>query len=115
MTSLERKGMTIATPASEQSLGEYLVECGVLERSDLERAERLRRDSGQRLNNVLTKLGLISERDMAQALAGYLSMAALGPDDFPDARLFDERLSPNFLKEARIVPISDTADGLVLA
>jgi general secretion pathway protein E len=115
MTSLEREAMTIVAPASEQPLGEYLVDRGALGRGDLERAERLARDSGQRLNNVLTKLGLISERDMARSLAGYLNMDLLGPDDYPQSPLFDERVSPNFLKEARIAPIFDMADGLVLA
>lgn len=107
--------MTIEAPAGKQSLAEYLSENGILERGELERAERLRRDSGQRLNNVLTKLGLITEKDMAKALAGYLNLPPLSAKDYPDTALFDDKLSPNFLKEVRIVPLADSDEGLILA
>ncbi|MEE9250391.1 MAG: type II secretion system ATPase GspE [Alphaproteobacteria bacterium] len=101
--------------ASERPLGAFLVEKGLLDRAGLERAERLCKGSGERLNGVLTKLGLISERDMAAALAEYLDVPPLGAGDFPDAPVFDGKVSPNFLKEARIVPVFDTPEGLVLA
>ena len=115
MPSPKREGSTIARSASEQPLGEFLVDKGLLDRAALERAERLCKGSGERLNNVLTKLGLISERDMAAGLAAYLNVPPLSLDDFPDAPLVGDKVSPNFLKEARIVPIADTPDGLILA
>ena len=63
----------------------------------------------------MPKLGLVSERDVAEALAQLLDLPLAGEADYPDLPLHGERVSANFLKEARILPLAETDDGLAVA
>lgn len=99
----------------EKSLGERLIESGKLDAAGLERARRVRADSGERLSSLLPKLGLVSERDLAQAVADELGLPLVGADAFPEQPLFEERLSPRFLREAQVLPIAEEDGGLVVA
>src|SRR4029077_1570267 len=53
-------------------LGAVLVESGAVDRRTLERAGRVAAETGGRLDHVLTQLGLVSERGLAEALAQLL-------------------------------------------
>ena len=99
----------------ERALGARLIEAGKLERSGLERALKLRAESGERLSALLAKLGLVSERDLAEAIAGELDLPLIGAREFPEAPLYAERLSPRFLREAQVLPVAEAAEGLVIA
>ncbi|RMD61460.1 MAG: type II secretion system protein GspE [Alphaproteobacteria bacterium] len=99
----------------EQALGERLIARGKLDRAGLERARRIRTDTGERLSSLLPKLGLVSERDMAAAIAEQLELPIVSPREFPDQPLFKDRLSPRFLREAQVLPIAEEANGLVVA
>ena len=101
--------------AFDQSLGEFLVRQGKLDAAGLERARRLSESQGERVDQVLTKLGLVSEQDMAEAFAAELDLPLALPGDFPDAPVLPDKVSIKFLKEARILPLADTPEGLVLA
>src|SRR5262245_2194638 len=74
----------IAASAPEVSLGRLLVAAGKLTPAALDRAERLHAESGERLDGILTKLGLVSEQDLAATLAAELGLPLLSAADFPD-------------------------------
>ncbi len=99
----------------ERALGERLIAAGKLERGGLERALKLRAESGERLAGLLAKLGLVSERDLAEAIAGELDLPLIGAREVPESPLYAERLSPRFLREAQVLPIAEEAGGLVVA
>ncbi len=101
--------------AFERSIGDLLIERGKLDQANFERAMRLREGSGERLNALLPKLGLVSERDLAQALSDQLGLPLVKAADFPDVPLLEDKLSPRFLRESHVLPLADDADGLVLA
>jgi general secretion pathway protein E len=101
--------------AFEASLGNLLIERGRLERAGLERARRLAEGNGERLHVLLPKLGLVSERDLAEALSERLDLPMMGSADFPEVPLLEERLSPRFLRESHVLPIAERPEGLVLA
>ncbi len=101
--------------AFEASLGDLLIERGRLERAGVERARRLAEGSGERLHVLLPKLGLVSERDLAEALSERLDLPLVGSADFPEVPLLEERLSPRFLRESHVLPIAEGPEGLVLA
>ena len=96
-------------------LGDLLVSRGNLERAGLERARRLSEGGGERLQVLLPKLGLVSERDLAEALAELLELRLVNSAEFPDVPLLEERLSPRFLRESHVLPISEGPEGLLLA
>ncbi|MGH6944185.1 MAG: GspE/PulE family protein, partial [Geminicoccaceae bacterium] len=64
---------------------------------------------------LLPKLGLVSEREVAEALAQLLDLPLASEADYPDVPLPGGRVSVNFFKQARILPLADTADGLTVA
>ena len=63
-------------------LGELLVERQKLADADLQRARRVREGTGEGLDTLLVKLGLVSERDLAEALAGHLNLPLVRPGVF---------------------------------
>ena len=88
---------------------------GKLDERSLERARRVGSGNRQGLARVLPKLGLVSERDLAEALARQAGVALVGERDFPALPLLDSKVSLRFLKESRVLPLAETEDGLVLA
>jgi general secretion pathway protein E len=96
-------------------LGSALIESGAIDQRTLERARRVAAETGGRLDRVLTQLGLISERGLAQALAELVAAPLVVPADYPDEPLFVDRLRPKFLRKAHVLPIADREKGAVLA
>jgi general secretion pathway protein E len=105
----------VSEHAHYRPLGDLLVERGRLDRSQLDRALRLQEDSGQRLGPLLLKLGLVSERDVADALSRQLGLPVVEPADYPDVPLLEGQVSARFLKEAQVLPIAEDEGRVVLA
>ncbi|HPF57775.1 MAG TPA: type II secretion system ATPase GspE [Candidatus Competibacteraceae bacterium] len=97
-------------------LGELLVAHQKLANADLQRARRVQEGTGESLDTLLLKLGLVSERDLAEALAAQLSLPLVRPADYPDTPVTNGIISPRFLKEARAIPLAeDEEQGLIVA
>ncbi len=103
------------TQSHTNSIGKLLIERGKLNAADLDRARRVQQETPERINVILTQLGLVSERDMAEALALYLDLPLVTAADYPTQAILEDQASIKFLKEYRIIPLADTAEGLVLA
>jgi general secretion pathway protein E len=99
----------------EDALADLLIDQGKIDRAGLERAQRVREGQNEPLHSLLPKLGLVSEPDMAAALADILDLSLLTREDLPDLPLLEDKLSPRFLREHRVLPLADTSDGLALA
>jgi general secretion pathway protein E len=104
-------------PAGRQVdlLASILVQQGQCDLVTLDRGRRVATESGQRLDQVLLQLGLVTERGLAEAYATLLGVPIAGPARYPEAPLFPERLAPRFLRTARAVPVAVEQDVLVLA
>src|SRR5260370_726115 len=96
-------------------LGARLIEADAIDQRTLDRARRVAGETGGRFDQVLTQLGLVSEKRLAEALALLLEAPLVGTGDYPEAPLFADRLKAKFLRKARALPIAATPDGLVLA
>jgi general secretion pathway protein E len=109
----------IAHPASEAALVEalaaQLVANGACDARTVERGRRSAADTGQRLDAVLLQLGLVSERGLAETLAGLFATRVTPTDAYPEERLFAERLTPRFLRTARAMPIAQDGATLIVA
>src|SRR5688572_4009283 len=92
----------------DEALGELLIARGRLDAAGLGRALRVRETNHERLHLLLPQLGLVSERDVAEALARLLDLPLAGDTDYPDLPLHGDRVSANFLKQARILPLAET-------
>ena len=96
-------------------LGAFLLERGTIDALAVRRAQRAQKQSGERFDLVLTRLGLLPETEMARVLAEYLSLPFLEPTHLPKAPLLKEQLCLPFLKTHRLLPIVDGADRVVVA
>lgn len=102
-------------PLTVETLAQALADQGCDARA-LERARRAAADSGQRPDAVLLRLGLVSERQLAEAAATLLGAPVVMTDQYPaampDCAAF---ISPRFLRDARVVPLADTGGTLIVA
>ena len=82
----------------------------------IERARLVAGDSGQRLDTVMLRLGLVSERQLAETAAGLLATTVVSADRYP-ATLPDcaAMLTPRFLRSARCLPLTDIDGELTIA
>ena len=86
-------------------LGAILTASGAIDQRTLDRARRVAAETGGRLDQVLTQLGLVSERGLADALSQLIGAPLVALADYPEAPLFLDRLKPKFLHRARALPI----------
>jgi general secretion pathway protein E len=117
MEKSETQGVEMALGETRErgDFGRYLLEAGKLNEGGLARAQHLAGESQERLETVLTRLGLISERDLADALAGFLRLPMATPTDFPAAPIFEDKLSRAFLKQSQLIPLSEGDTGITVA
>ena len=107
-----------ALPAESQPrrLGEILIARGKVDAANLERALRLQEgEPREKLGVILNRLGLVSARDLAEALSERLGIAVAAAAEYPELPLLEERVSDRFLRDARALPLRETDEGLVVA
>ncbi|MEQ9608584.1 MAG: ATPase, T2SS/T4P/T4SS family, partial [Kiloniellaceae bacterium] len=98
-------------PSASKSIGELLLARGKLEPAALARAERAQAETGERLDRVLTRLGLVGERDMAEALSALLGLPLLAREDYPALPLAEDSLPAKFLKDSQVLPVALDVSG----
>ncbi len=101
------------SPEPAESLDEricaHLVARGRLKETDLARARRLHEEASDgSLLPLLTRLGLVSEREMGDALSEVMGLPLITAKDFPDAPPQNVSMSIRFLKQHHIVPVAET-------
>jgi general secretion pathway protein E len=106
---------TIDGALALEALVASLVREGHCDAKAVERGRRVADESSQRLDIVLSQLGLVTERDLAGAYARLLDLPIVAPARYPKEPLWQERLSLAFLRSARALPVAEEADALVLA
>jgi general secretion pathway protein E len=101
--------------STRKRIGEILIERGKLDAAGLERALRLQQESGDRLGALLVTLGVVAQRDVAEALAAQLGLPLVEAAGYPELPILEERVSPRFLREARALPLAEDENELALA
>jgi general secretion pathway protein E len=81
----------------------------------LARAETVSAETGERIESVVTRLGLLSEQAIAQGLAETTGLRLVGARDFPAEAITGGDSSAAFLREMRAVPIACDENHLTLA
>jgi general secretion pathway protein E len=102
----------------DEQISSFLVKKGRLKEADLVRARRVHEESGSdSLADLLTKLGLVSERDMAESMAELFRLPLLSAKDFPESPPPNVAVSVRFLKQHHVVPVNETETevGLLVA
>ncbi|NJD87489.1 MAG: type II secretion system protein GspE [Betaproteobacteria bacterium] len=107
-----------ALPAESQPrrLGEILIARGKLDAANLDRALRLQEgETREKIGVILNRLGLVSARDLADALSERLGISVATAAEYPELPLLEERVSDRFLRDAKALPLRETDEGLVVA
>ncbi|MBV8775841.1 MAG: Flp pilus assembly complex ATPase component TadA [Alphaproteobacteria bacterium] len=94
---------------------DFLMARGRLDAVHRDRVLALRRERGESESVIITRLGMIDERDMAESLAEFLGIPLAGPGDYPSAPCGPAGLTAEFVSRAQALPLRQTDDGLVLA
>jgi len=84
-----------------------LVKANRITQGALERARRVANESNDKLELALTRLGILSERELAEAMAEFLRLPVLSPSDYPTTPILKDHLTARFLRETRVIPIRD--------
>nr|WP_316233746.1 GspE/PulE family protein [Bradyrhizobium sp. SZCCHNPS2010] len=71
----------------------------------LERADSAARKTGDRLDRVLTKLGLMSETDLAVALSRFLSLELVRAADLPIEPVLPQMIEADFVRRNQVMPL----------
>jgi general secretion pathway protein E len=100
--------------AADERIAAALLGRGRLKDADLVRAQRLQADAGGSLGTLLVRLGLVSERDMAEAASEVLGLPLVSAKDCPEAPPENLPLTLRFLKQQAVVPVGEDAFGLDL-
>jgi general secretion pathway protein E len=99
-----------------QRIGEILIGRAKLDPANLERALKLQEgEAREKIGVILLRLGMVSGRDLADALADQLDLPLATAADFPELPLLEERLSSKFLRDAQAVPLREDEDELAIA
>ncbi len=88
---------------------------GLLGAEALGRAELVAQETGERLEAVLTRLGLISEQALAAALAAATGLPILEAADLPATAIAADQLSPAFLRDVQALPVAIEPGHAVVA
>ena len=118
MPVLESEAPVLSGSALDERICQFLVAKGRLKEADLVRGRRLHEeDPSGRLVALLTRLGLVSEREMADAVAEIMHLPLVAAKDFPESPPPNVQLSIRFLKHHHVVPIgeSETEVKLLIA
>ena len=101
----------------EEVFANELVGAGLISSSDLDRVSQMRQSQPEPASwpTLLVRLGLISERDMADALAKYLHQSLLSPAELSTDCDPEPGLSERFMRENQILPLQVENEHLQLA
>ncbi|MFT3667303.1 MAG: type II secretion system ATPase GspE [Pseudoxanthomonas sp.] len=98
--------------SADERIVAALLARGRLKETDLARARRLQEDVAQKgggsgLLELLSRLGLVSERDHAETVADVLGLPLVSVKDAPDAPPESVALSQRFLKQFHVCPVGE--------
>ena len=93
----------------DERVAALLLQRGKLKEADLGRARKLQEQDGGDLLVLLGRLGLVSERDHAEACAAEFGLPLRGTKDLPDLPPEDLALGVKFMRQFHLVPIAADA------
>jgi general secretion pathway protein E len=96
-------------------LGALLQSRNLLDEFALRRARRAQTQSGERIDLVLCRLGLVTDAALADVLSTLLNIPRASPETFPAAPLYANDVQVPFLKANRLLPLYESSGALIVA
>jgi len=113
---LEQVSLEAANESRQRAICDCLVADGKLDPANVDRALRLQteQDQWEKIGQILVKLGLTSEHDLAECLSTQLGIRLVLQQEFVEDRPPDSRISARFLKANRILVLDEDDAELTL-
>jgi len=101
--------------ANRAAICDHLVDAGKLSKENRDRALHLQReqDGWERIGSILTKLGLVSEHDVAASLGQQLNIDLIDGNAFPNCSS-ETSVSSSFLKKNKALILDEDDDNVTL-
>ncbi len=96
-------------------IGELLVQQGKISERDVERTLLAQQEMGDFFGQVLVKLGLVSDLDLAIALSEQLDIPLQGADAYPEEPIRLDGVAQEFLFSNAVVPVAHTEEQITFA
>ncbi len=101
---------TVEHAGADERIVAALLEKGRPKEADLGRARRLQEETGGSLLALLGRLGLVSERDHAEACADVLGLPLASAKDMPELPPEGTPLTQGFMTRFHVVPVAEDDD-----
>ncbi len=98
-----------------KSFTDILKAWGRLADRDLARARAIVEATGEPLHLVLSRLGLVGEDLIADAVAESIGVSRVAEKDFPAKPILADRLNATFLQTCRVLPIAEDGTSVTVA
>ncbi len=106
----------VAVSLSNEDIADYLQRSSKLRDSDLSKIKRMQEETPDvSFVSMLNRLGAVSDKDIAEALANLLALPIVQRDEYPGEAVLDGAISFRFLKESASIPLDQQEDKIVLA
>lgn len=107
---------SLAMTLSNEDIADYLQRSAKLRDSDLSKIKRMQEESPDvSFVSMLNRLGVVSDKDIADALGNLLDLPIVQRDEYPGEAVLDGEISIRFLKESTSIPLDQYEDTVVLA
>jgi general secretion pathway protein E len=84
----------------------FLINERIIDQTIFDRADSAARKTGERFDQVLTKLGLLSEADLVVAASRYLSIPVVRLSDLPTEQVAVDIVDAEFVRRNGILPLA---------
>ena len=101
--------------AERDDFVDFLIGRGLLAAVERARVLALRAERHEPDAVILTRLGLVGERPMAESLAAFHDLPLARAGDYPERPVLAEAIAPAFLARSRLLPLGDGPDGVRVA
>ena len=88
---------------------------GILADSDLARAQEMADETGEPLHLVLSRLGIVAEDVVTEAVTESLGVPGVDEEDYPAQAILMDRLNADFLQTCRVLPIKEDVETVTVA
>jgi general secretion pathway protein E len=115
MLAVEETEETATSASFEERLLTELVSSDALKAEHAERAANAHAMAGGSIVDVLIRLGLCEEKGLASTIASLTSLPLMKTEEVPAEAVRLNNLSVPFMREARILPLSETDKEVFIA
>ena len=96
-------------------LDQLVLDRGLVAPETFARARLVQEETGERLDAVLTRLGLVAEQTLANTIADATGLPVAKAEDFPAEPVASDLIAPRFLRDVRAIPLFQSDDEIKVA